>query len=122
MSYATRHTVEITTDGDGAATAYTDNVTGAIRLAKYDKTDFADGVDFLITSETTGQTIWDEDDVNTDKSISPRQALHSNAGVALTYDNTEPVAGDIVLAEERIKIVIASGGDTKTGAFTFVVQ
>jgi hypothetical protein len=122
VSHATRHTVTVTTASDGSATAYTELVTGAVRLAKYVKTDFADGVDFTITSEQTGQTVWTESDVNVSKVISPRQATHSTAGVAALYaGGGSAVLGDVALAQERIKIVIASGGDTKTGTFIFVV-
>lgn len=122
MSYAVSQTVSVTTNGSGAATAYSEVVSGAVRLAKYTKTDFADGVDFTITSETTGQNIWTESDVNASKTISPRQPTHDAAGAASLYAGSgEPVEGDIVLAQERIKIVIASGGDTKAGTFTFVV-
>ena len=122
MSHATRHSVTVTTDGSGDATAYTELVTGAIRLAKYVKTDYANGVDITITSEITGQTIWDQDDVNASAAVSPRQPTHDSAGAASLYaSGGEPVEGDIVLASERIKIVIAQGGDTKTGTFHFVV-
>lgn len=123
MSHATRFSVSVTTASDGSATVYSpSNVTGIIRLVKYVKTDFADGVDFTITSDVTGQNIWVENDVNAAKSVSPRQATHSTAGVAALYaGGGSAVLGDVVVADERIKIVIASGGDTKTGTFIFVV-
>lgn len=126
MSYAKRITVDVTTDADGDATAYSaEELTGAVRLVRYVKdatTPFADGVDFTVTSEQTGQTIWAEENVNASTSRSPRQATHTNAGAAALYAAAgAAVLGDIVLAAERIKIVVGSGGDTKVGQFQFVV-
>ncbi len=64
MSYAERHVVEVTTIADGSATAYSDTITGKISQIRYVKADFASGVDFTITSEATGETIWTQLDVN----------------------------------------------------------
>ena len=119
--YAERHTVSLTTDGSGDATGYTPGVTGRIINVIYDKTDFADGVDFDVTLEGTGQTVWDEDDVNASKTVSPRQATHDTAGAASLFAAAgEPVEDCIVAAHDRVKIVVSSGGDTKTGSFTVI--
>lgn len=96
-------------------------VTGRLVNLIYTKTDFADGVDFTITSEDGGQTLWTETNVNASKTVAPMQAAHSTAGVALTYNSTEPLVVPVYLAADRIKIVIASGGTTKTGTFTAVI-
>ena len=51
-----------------------------------------------------------------------RQATHAPDGSAALYAAAgEAVLGDIVLANERVKIVVASGGNTKTGQFVIVV-
>lgn len=125
MSYARRFSAEVTTASDGSATVYLspdgDTVTGRLVNLIYAKTDFANGVDFTITAEKSGQTLWTESDVNASKTVAPMQATHSTAGVALTYDGTYPVTVPVWLAEDRIKIVIANGGATKTGTFTAVV-
>jgi len=114
-SYAVE--VDVTTGADGGATVYSQPVSGRLAHIAYTKTDFANGVDFTITSDRTQQTIWDEDDVNASKTISPVQPAHTSAGGAVTYDGTRPIYRDIVLAAERIKFVIASGGASKTGTF-----
>ena len=62
--YAERHVVSITTAADGSATGYTPVITGKISAIHYLKTDFADGVDFTVTSEATGESIWVETNVN----------------------------------------------------------
>lgn len=122
MSHAQRLTVAVTTAADGSATAYTEGaVTGLLSQIRYVKTDFADGVDFTITAEATGETLWTESDVNASATRAPRQAAHSTAGVASLYAaaGTE-VQAPIALANDRIKIVIAAGGNAKTGTFHFV--
>ena len=122
MAYAERHTVTVTTNASGAGTGYTPVVTGRIIAIIYSKTDFADGVDFTITSETTGQTIWSQENVNASATVAPRQATHSTAGVAATYDGTRAVLAAVVVANERVKISVASGGNTKTGTFYVIVE
>lgn len=123
MSHATRQAVTVVTIADGSATAYSDTITGKISQIRYVKTDFAAGVDFTITSEATGETIWTESDVNASATRAPRQPTHSTAGVAALYAGGGAAVNDhIALANDRIKIVIAAGGDTKTGTFHIVTE
>lgn len=74
MSYVQRQTVSVTTAADGSATFYSEVVTGKISAIHYAKNDFAAGVDFTITAEATGETIWSQLDVNASATVSPRQA------------------------------------------------
>jgi len=118
-----RHTVSVTTAADGSATAYSPVLSGRLSQIRYVKTDFADGVDFTITAEATGETLWSEENVNASATRAPRQATHSTAGAAALYAAAgQAVLDKIVLAADRVKIVIASGGDTKTGTFHVVVE
>jgi hypothetical protein len=114
--------VTVTTDASGDATAYSDPVNGLLSQARYVKTDFANGVDFTITSESTGETLWTESDVNSTATRAPRQATHSTAGVAAVYaaGGGATAVNDLIAVSGRIKIVVGSGGDTKTGTFYFV--
>lgn len=122
MSYAEAHEVVVTTDASGNGTGYTPVITGRIMTVIYTKADYAVGVDFDITLEDTGQDVWDEDNVDASKTISPRQPTHDKAGAASLYAASgEPVEDYIVAASERVKIVISQGGDTKTGTFIIVV-
>lgn len=122
MAYFERHTVSLTTAAGGGVTAYTPVVTGKIISCIYTKTDFADTVDFAITADVTGQNIWTEANITASKTVAPRQATHSEAGVASLYAATgEPVEDHIVVANERIEVAITNGGATKTGSITFVV-
>lgn len=123
MSYAERHVVDVTTASDGTATAYSPVITGKISSIRYVKNNFANGVDFTITSEATGDTIWTQLDVNATVTVAPRQATHSTAGVAALYaGGGSAVLDQIVLANDRVKIVIASGGNAATGRFIITVE
>jgi hypothetical protein len=118
-----RFPVSVVTAADGSATAYSAYLSGYIHEIHYIKTDFADGVDFTITAEATGETIWTQSDVNAAAVKAPRQATHSTAGVASLYAASGTAVNDrIALGRDRIKIVIAQGGNVKTGAFHFVVD
>ena len=87
------------------------------------KTDYTDGVDFTITTETTGQTLWTESNVNAAAVKAPRQATHSTAGVAALYASGGTAVNDrVAIGRERVKIVIAAGGATKTGVFHITVD
>lgn len=124
-SYAERHSVTVTTDASGDATAYVPSsgaITGRIASIQYVKTDYANGVDFAITLEATGQGLWTESDVNAAKTVAPRQPTHSQAGVAALYAAGGTAVGDhIVAANDRVKIVVAQGGATKVGQFIVTV-
>ncbi len=123
MSWPTIHTVSVTTNGSGAATAYTDTaVRGRIVNIIYTKTDFADGVDFTITLEDSAQNLWVDTNINASETVAPRQPTHDSAGDASLYAAAgEPVEDYIYACHERVKIVIASGGDTKSGTFKIIV-
>lgn len=115
--------VSVTTDQSGDATVRTvAEYTGWVSAILYTKTDFADTVDFDVTGNVTGQVLWDEDNVTASKTIAPRQATHSTAGVASLYAAAGTAVQDrIYVRHEKIKFVVANGGDTKIGAFRVVV-
>lgn len=118
--------VTVTTDGSGDATAYTPQLSGEIYGISYVKPgsgSYTDGVDFTITNETTGQDIWVETNVNATAHRAPRQPVHSQAGVAALYaSGGTAVTAPLAIAQSRIKIVVASGGASKTGAFHFLID
>ena len=125
MAYPQKVSVTVTTASDGTVTDYTDAIRGRIVSVIYVKDDFADGVDFTITTEDTLQDVWVDTDINATETVHPRVIIHDTAGVALLYDdavaNLDQV--DYIRAvHERIKIVIGSGGDTKSGTFTIIYE
>lgn len=120
-----RFKVTVVTAADGSATAYSPYLSGKINQVSYVKpgaASYTDGVDFTITMEATGQTLWTEADVNATKHCFPRAASHSTAGVAATFDGTRAVLAPVCAGRDRVKIVLAAGGDTKTGDFHIVVE
>ena len=118
-----RFEVTVTTASDGTATAYSPYLSGFIHAIHYVKTDYADGVDFTITAEATGETIWTQSDVNAAAVKAPRQATHSNVGVAALYASGGTAVNDrIALGRDRVKIVLAEGGNAKTGKFIIIVE
>lgn len=116
-----RETVTITTAANGSGTGYSAVVNGRILSIQYVKDDFADGVDFAVTAETTGRSLWSQENVNASAEILPRKQVSETDGTALTYDGTYKVCEPIALADERVKIVIASGGNAKSGTFYITI-
>ena len=126
MAYSSRRfTVPATTDGTGAATVYSPYFSGFIQSIQYVKTDFANGVDFTITADEAGDSIVTLGNQDTATISRPRWATQSTAGVESRYvagDALSVVRDKVALGRDRVKIVIASGGDTKTGAFVITVS
>ena len=120
--YARRLTVAVTTDSAGDGVGYVDVDYGLLSQIRYAKADFADGVDFAITVEGTGEGLWTQSDVNASATKAPRQATHGVDGAAALFASGGTAIQDkIAIAQDRIKVVVAQGGDTKTGTFHFVL-
>jgi len=118
--------VDVTTASGGGATAFSPKVSGTIHSIHYlkDGADaFSNGVGFTVTAEATGESIWTEAAVNAAAVRYPRAPTHSQAGAALLYAAAgTAVADKIAVANDRIKIVVASGGNTKKGQFLILVD
>lgn len=118
-----RYEVDVTTAADGSATAYSPRIRGKIHQIEYVKVDFADGVDFTITGESTGIGLWTESNVNAATARAPRQPTHSQAGAAALYASGGVGVNDkIAIVADRVKIVIAQGGNAKSGTFVIMVD
>lgn len=118
-----RYKVAITTAADGSATAYTPRLSGKIHSIQYVKTDFANGVDFAVTAEATGENIWTEVDVNASAVRYPRAPISSQAGVASLFAAGGTAVQDrIGVGNDRVKIAITAGGNVKTGTVHVLVD
>lgn len=121
-----RFKLTIVTDGAGNAIAYTPRVSGKVHSIQYVKAGanaYADGVDFAVTSEATGAPIWSENNVNASAVRYPRAATHDNVGGAALYAaGGVPVLDRAAVANDRLKVVIAQGGATKTGDVHILVD
>lgn len=119
-----RYSVTVTTAADGSATVYlpatvsdvTAKASGRIHSLTYTKSTFEDGVDFTITVEGTGQTVWTDTNINASETVYPLAAGNLGTGAASTLTEVP-----IVIANDRIKIVIAAGGNAKAGTFTAII-
>lgn len=118
-----KFTVSLTTSSGGAATGYTPVFSGYIDAIQYVKTDFADGVDFTITVDGTGEAVLSLTDQNSATKLRPRAGTHSTAGAASLYASLGTAVNDrIAVARDRVKVVIAQGGNTKTGTVIVTVD
>jgi hypothetical protein len=123
MAYYQHEDIVVTTAADGTATAYSASTyNGNIQCVDYIKTDFANGVDFTVTTEVTEHTVWTGTDVNASAEMRPRSAVHDTTGAVLQHGSSSPVVTDYIpMVNERLKIVIAQGGNAKTGTFRLIV-
>lgn len=109
--------IALTTDASGDCTAYSDvPVTGRVYAVKYVKTDFDDTADITITTENTVQTILTLTNITASATKYPRSPVQDETGVNATLDGTRLLREPICVFAERIKIVVAQGGNVKTGA------
>lgn len=120
-----RHRITLTTDASGDATGYTPVVNGRVVNVIYTadgSSPFAATADFTATLEATGQPVWSASDVSASTTVAPRQPTHDTDGNPSLYAAAgEPVEDHIFAAEDRVKIVVAQGGDSKVGVFDVVI-
>lgn len=124
MSKTRKFSVVAVSDGSQAGTFYTPYVSGYVESVEYVKdgtTPYTDGVDFTITAEATGENIWTDTNINASEIVRPRAATHTTAGVAALYAGTGAVNDRIALGRDRVKIVLAQAGATKTGTFVVTI-
>lgn len=118
-----KFTVPVTTIADGSATAYSPYLSGFLESIQYVKDDFADGVDFTITSEAAGESLWVDTNINAAEVVRPRAATHTNAGAASLYAaGGTAVQEKFALSRDRVKIVIGSGGNVTSGTFVITTS
>jgi hypothetical protein len=126
MAKSRKFTVTATSDGSSVGTHYTPHVSGYIESVQYVKngtTPYTDGVDFTITAEATGEDIWVDTNINASEVVRPRAATCSTAGVASLYVAAGAAVNDrIAISRDRVKIVLAAAGASKTGTFVITVS
>jgi hypothetical protein len=123
----TRFRIAVTTDAAGAFTGYTQGaVNGIVQHVQYtpDATNpLATGADLDITGEVTAIVVANHDNIGvTAFTKAYRQATHGVDGAAALYAAAgSAVLDKIAIAGERLKLVIAQGGNTLSGVFDIVV-
>lgn len=124
-----KRSVTLTTNAAGGVTDYDVGLdqdgrtrehvgyTGELVSIRYVKDDYADTVDFTITVEGTGESLWTQTNRTASQIVRPLVLAQDGLGADLVA-----VYEPIVLVEDRIKIVIANGGAAKSGTFIIVTR
>lgn len=114
-----RHRITLTTIADGSVTGYSPRLSGKIlslRYVKHATTAYSDGVDTVITKESDGEAVMTATDHNASTTWHPLAAQHDITGAAaLRVAAGLPLLGPIGVANDRLKFVVAAGGDSKIG-------
>lgn len=126
MAYE-RKVVSITTDAGGAGSGSVEIPIGAkldrICYVADGSNPYANTVDFTITLEATGETLWSEANIAATKTVAPRQPTHTSAAAAALYAAAgQAVLDKISIVRDRILITLAQGGATKSGSFHFILE
>lgn len=122
-----RHVVSVTTDASGDVTAYTgaavDGEVLSIRYVPHASTPLDTGGDITITGEDSGTAVVTITNIGVSAvTYAPRQATHTVAAAASLYAGGGLAVNDrIAIAGERIKVVVAAGGNAKLGKFHITV-
>lgn len=115
--------VDIVTDSSGNATVYlTHGISrkpnGFLVCIKYTPGTLDTGADLTITGEESGIPILTKANAGTSNAFYyPRALLNAVADGAEATNASE----FIPIKDERIKVVVSSGGDTKTGAIEVIL-
>jgi hypothetical protein len=121
--YIERHDVTLTTIADGSATAYTPVVTGRVLQVRYvpaGSSPLDTNADLTVTGEVSGVAIAALTNIGTSAFTKvPRHATHGVTGAALVYAAADAVAEPVYVAGERIKTVVAQGGNVTSGTLSF---
>lgn len=131
MSYVIRETVTLLTASDGSMTTYTGFVpsghVAAIRYVPDGSAPLDTGGDLAITGETTGVAILTAANIGTSAvTWYPRAGINNVAdATALLHaagGTAVPAQGGVPIAGERIKIIVAQGGNAKAGTLYFWID
>lgn len=122
--YLRRYALAVTVDASGDATVYSDGpVNGYIRQVRYvphASTPLDTNADFVLSGETTGVAILTMTNIGTSafQKVPQQPTQDLTAGAAALYaGGGAAVNAPIAMADERLKLVVAQGGNAKVGTF-----
>lgn len=114
--------LQYTTASDGSATVVSGRAfNGYVRAVQF-TLGTATTANIALASTDSGQTIWSQSSVIANVMKYPMTQACSTAGVAATLDGTRAMLVPICLYNETVTLTIASGGDTKTGTVSILVD
>lgn len=127
MSMVNSVAIPVTTDSGGAATKYSKPINGVIVAVRYvpdGSTPLDTGADITVTAAASGLPILAATDIGTSATQwYPRAATCSTAGAAALYAGGGSAVNDrIPVADEAVKLVVAQGGNAKSGTFYVYYQ
>lgn len=108
-----------TTDASGDLTVTSvASYNGRLALVQWIDGDFADGVDAVLSMTNTDAgvdvTLLTLTNANDDALYPVRAIAKDQAGATITYDGTNEIYEPLPVVG-KLKLVVSSGGDTKTG-------
>ncbi len=114
------YTATLTVDGSGDLTTYLGSkISGIVRAIKYAPGTLDTNADLAITGETTGVPILTKANAGTSTVwFYPRVLVNKNTDGAAATD----AFTDIRLFKERIKVIVAQGGNALSGTITFYID
>ncbi len=113
-----RYTASILCDADGAATVYLGScIRGYVMTVKFTKGTLHNDTDIVLTGETTAVPILTDSPVATETFHPRAPANHSGTGAAETAGSEL-----IPVYNERIKVVVGSGGNAGAGSIAVIVD
>lgn len=119
------HTVSITTDASGDATVYTQGTYGEVRAIRYvpdASTPLDSGADLTITDNGTGLQVITITDVGASaRNFAPRMLTMTTIGAPALYAAGGTDVLDPIPVGGAIKVVVASGGNAKSGTLYIFV-
>lgn len=124
MGFVQKFDLNVVTATGGGAVVFTPPAMGSVVSVQYiadTVAAFASTADFTVASEDTGVEYWRQDNVTASAQRYPLAPANTAAGVALVYSTGNAVGVPYHVANERIKITIAQGGNTKAGRFVVLV-
>lgn len=116
-----RHVLTLAVNASGDATVYSAGLVNGrvleIRYVPHATTPLDTNADLTITGEESGVAIATLTDIGLSAFTKvPRQATHAITGAALVYIAAgQPVCEPVLIAGERIKVVVAQGGVSMSG-------
>lgn len=120
MSLPRKEVITITTASDGSATAYSNKFSGYIKAVILAIGTMTTGVDLVVTTETTLQAVLTETGPGDAEVFYPRPYSHLVADGAIGTAAGALEMDGVPVVDERIKVVAANGGATKTGTLTII--
>lgn len=115
-----------TTDASGDLTVTSEaSYNGLLHSVQWIDGDLADGVDAVLSVTNTDAgvdfTVLTLTNANADAMYHPRHQIDTEAGAGVTYDGTNEVY-EMVPVVGKLKLVVSSGGDTKTGGVVVYLE